>query len=89
MRRRDVRARICPHRQHRVGGMSDNWGGAQWVVVTIMIIQTLLPIGARIVGLQVPGKERDTGVVFFGRQVGGLIWRIGAVLILGWGGFWA
>jgi hypothetical protein len=60
----------------------EHWGGAQWVLATLMIMATLLPIGAKCAGI----SKRDDWLYWY---VGQVLVRLGLVGILAWGGFWS
>ena len=51
-----------------------NWGGAQWVLVTIFIV-----------GLLLEAKKEKSAVEWIGWSFGQLCF----LAILAWGGFWA
>lgn len=61
----------------------EGWGGAQWVLATLMALAVVLPIPFCIFGLGL--KTRAEWWAWYGSKVGEVI---GLTLLLAWGGFW-
>lgn len=64
--------------------MTATWGGAQWVLATLMIIATVVPIAVRAAGL-----SRRSNTDFVAWYTSEFATRIALVAILWWGGFWS
>ena len=64
------------------------WGGAQWVLATLLVVATVLPILVKVSGLAdalATTRPGSWGVRFAVNTIN----RIGLVVVLWWGGFWS
>lgn len=65
--------------------MTEDWGGPQWVLATILVVGMIAPIGRRYAP---PDKEKLDEATWWGQYGGILICKAGLVGILYWAGFW-
>ncbi|MBP1179987.1 hypothetical protein JOE48_001951 [Methylobacterium sp. PvR107] len=63
--------------------MTAHWGGAQWVLATVLMLATLAPIAVRAAGL-----SRKSSREWGGWYAGQLLGRAALIAVLAWGGFW-
>lgn len=66
-----------------------DWGGAQWVLVTWLTLEVIVPPLLRF-GMMMDGSYRpkNSNAEFIGRRVADLTGKLVLVAILYWGGFW-
>jgi len=67
--------------------MTQMWGGAQWVLATMFVVTTVVPILAKASGITEAIERLPSS--WGGRFSATLLVRIGLILILWWGGFWS
>ena len=61
-----------------------NWGGAQWVLVTIWAMSIATYVGVRLAGM----SKKDP-IEWWGGFIGHVVGYAALFFILAWGGFWA
>ena len=62
--------------------MMEHWGGAQWVLATLLAVSVFLPVSMKCAGFS---KRADWGTWY----ASALVSRLGLIAILWWGGFWS
>lgn len=68
----------------------DNWGGAQWVLSTWLVLTVVFfPLVIRMSGVTFGGRRRAAAPEWFGWFLSKVSDAVVLVLILWWGGFWA
>lgn len=68
--------------------MASAWGGAQWVLATLMVAATLAPLALRST-LRSAGVGTKSSLDFAGWYIQNILERMFFVVILWWGGFWS
>lgn len=63
--------------------MTEHWGGAQWVLATLMVVGAVLPMPFRMAGL-----SKKSAVDWAGWYIGSLLEKVSLAALLWWGGFW-
>lgn len=69
--------------------MTGAWGGAQWVLATLLVVMTIAPPVLR-KGLALNGVTlKMTWTQYWGEHLGRVATYVVLTLILWWGGFWS
>lgn len=64
--------------------MTQGWGGAQWILATVLALGFIIPIGRR----YSPARQYDSDAQFWGEYFGRAIIVALLVTVLALGGFW-
>lgn len=68
--------------------MTESWGGAQWVLATLIFMRVTIPLTVRAGGVRFVGDGEKPRLVWLAEYLAKLTTIVGLVIILAWGGFW-
>lgn len=65
-----------------------NWEGAQWVLITFLVLKTINPVIFKMSGLKFANARQENIEEWLGRYLTNITSTTFLVTILYWGGFW-
>lgn len=68
--------------------MTADWGGAQWVLATWLVLNVVAPPLLRAAMIRQGYQPENDTAHYIGRRVFDLIGKLALVALLAWGGFW-